>query len=128
LMYDHPTIRLTEDEFERQLLATHEILSEFAPVHWFRPGSGWYTRRMLNMAKEYGYRSVIGSVYPYDAQISNVPFIVNYVVGNAFPGSIIALHDGTDDRWHTVEVLEKILPMIKARGYRFTTLSALSPG
>lgn len=126
LMYDEPSIRLSAEEFERQLLTTDAILTPYAPVRWLRPGSGWYNKCMLALAKQHGYRSVIGSIYPYDAQISNVPFIVNYVVGNSFPGAIITLHDGTDERWHTITVLEQIIPKIKARGYRFVTLSVLA--
>ncbi len=125
LMFDQPSIQLTPAEFERQLLETHAVLETYAPVRWVRPGSGWYNRRMLAAARKHAYRCVIGSVYPYDAQVSNVPFIVNYVLGNTFPGSIILLHDGTDDRWHTLDVLSRVLPTLRAQGYQFYTLSQL---
>ena len=46
-MEDAPSIRLSEVEFEKQLLQAHRILSEFAQVKWFRPASGWFNERML---------------------------------------------------------------------------------
>jgi len=126
LMVDTPSIQLSIDEFERQLLLTDEILQPYAPIQWMRPASGWYNKAILEIVRRHGYQMAIASVYPYDAQISNVPFIVNYVVANAFPGAIIDLHEGTDERWHTVDALEQIIPALQAEGYEFVTLSALA--
>ena len=51
LIADEPSILLPPLEFEEQLLEAHNALSEFSPVslpvHWFRPGSGWYNNTML---------------------------------------------------------------------------------
>ncbi|MCB0034770.1 MAG: hypothetical protein KDE51_12145, partial [Anaerolineales bacterium] len=64
-------------------------------------------------------------LYPYDAQISSMEFVSNYILGNAQPGSIIILHDGEEERRKTVTVLQRILPPLLLRGYRFVTLSEL---
>ena len=128
LMTDLPSVSLTAAEFARQLAKTHELVSAFAPVRWFRPGSGWYNQRMLEQIRPYGYRCVVGSLYPYDAQVSSVEFVVNYVLGNVQRGSIIILHDGTDERQKTVVVLRRVLPVLLGRGYRFGTLSELVGG
>ena len=125
LMTDMPSVRLSADEFARQLALTHHRLRQFGPVPWFRPGSGWYNQRMLEQLRPYGYRCVVGSVYPYDAQFSSTEFATNYILGNTQPGSIIILHDGSDERYTTVTVLRRIIPALASRGYRFVTLSAL---
>ncbi len=41
------------------------------------------------------------------------------------PGSIIILHDRGDRGKRTIKTLKHILPKLKARGYRFVTLSKL---
>src|SRR3712207_444455 len=38
MMSDAPSARLPATEFERELLQTHELLTRFGPVRWFRPG------------------------------------------------------------------------------------------
>ena len=125
-MEDAPSIRLSEDEFEKQLLQAHRILSEFAQVKWFRPASGWFNERMLRQVEKHNYKCALGSVYPYDAAIHNVTFLSNYILDNVFPGAIIILHDGTLERKATVDVLKQIIPILKRHGYRFVTLTELT--
>ena len=75
LIYDQPSIQLSDDEFKSQLLEAGEILSVFGEVRWFRPGSGWYRNGMLEIVEENGYRCALGSVYPFDPQIGSSWFI-----------------------------------------------------
>jgi peptidoglycan-N-acetylglucosamine deacetylase len=128
LMTDLPSVRLSAEEFDRQLAHTHHLLRPFGPVRWFRPGSGWYNQRMLDQIRPYNYRCVVGSLYPYDAQLSSTEFVTNYILGNAQRGAIIILHDGTAERQKTVAVLRRIVPALASRGYRFVTLSELVSG
>lgn len=125
LMSDARSIGLTESEFEMQLSEAHSIISEFGDVKWFRPGSGWYNDRMLAQIRPYNYQTVIGSVYPFDAQIRSKEFASRYILSNTRPGSIIILHDGKAERHHTPSVLHKIIPTLQSRGFRFLTLSEL---
>lgn len=124
-MIDAPSIRFSEEEFASQLTQAHDLLAPFADVRWFRPGSGWYNQRLLRQVKELDYRCVVGSVYPYDAQLRFAPILSTYVLANTFPGSIIALHDGSWERRRTVDVLRQTLPRLQRRGYRIVTLSDL---
>jgi len=124
-MIDAPSLRLSEEEFASQLTQAHNLLAPFADVRWFRPGSGWFNQRMLQQIAEQDYRCVVGSVYPYDAQLRFAPVLSTYVLVNTFPGSIIALHDGSWERRRTVDVLRQTLPRLQRRGYRIVTLSEL---
>ena len=61
LMHDQPSIRLPATEFRRQLAQVHELLAPFGDVVFFRPGSGWITRRMLRDAAAQGYTCALGT-------------------------------------------------------------------
>jgi len=125
LMTDDPSIRLKPPEFAQQLRRTHELLLPYATPHWFRPGSGWYNRRMLKQAATLGYRCVLGSIYPYDAQLPYASLLSAYILNNVFPGGIITLHDGDWERRQTLTVLQKVLPELQQRGYQVVSLSTL---
>jgi len=52
------------------------------------------------------------------------------IVRNASPqgttGGIVMLHDGGGDRRQTVAALQQLIPALRARGFRFVTVSALA--
>lgn len=130
MLDDQRSLFLPAAEFDRQLLAAHDLLSRFGPVRWYRPGSGLYDQRMLKAANHLGYQVALASVYPYDAQIPGqidaTQFVSSYVIANTTPGAIIVLHDGEDERARIVEILTEVIPQLKTDGYRFVTLSELA--
>ncbi len=123
---DERSIALSDSEFERSLLDTHAILSQFAKLRWIRPAAGWYKRSMLSTIERHGYRCALGSVYPYDVQIRSVRYAVWHILRNARPGAVIVLHDGGDRGRRTVDALSRILPTLDRRGFRVVTLSELA--
>ena len=125
MMMDEPSILLEQDEFERRLLEADETLSVFGETVWMRPGSGFYSTAMIEIADKHGYRIALGSIYPYDPQIGSAWVSANYVLWKARPGSIIVLHDYGKRGERTVEALEVILPELATRGYEVITLSEL---
>jgi peptidoglycan/xylan/chitin deacetylase (PgdA/CDA1 family) len=125
LTRDEPSIDLPRDEFERELLRAHEILSEFAAPRWFRPGSGWYDEEMLEILARRDYRLALGSTYPFDAQIPSPWFATRVILGEAEPGAIIVLHDVGPRGRRTARTLENVLPELQRRGLRVTSLSGL---
>jgi peptidoglycan/xylan/chitin deacetylase (PgdA/CDA1 family) len=122
---DQPSVLLESSEFERGFLRAHEVLSRFSDVRWFRPGSGWYSKKMLSIIHRHGYRCALGSVYPFDPQIPSSWFIKRHVLRRVAPGSIIVLHDHGARGGRTIAVLGAILPELKRRGFRVVTLSEL---
>ena len=125
LTTDEPSIGLAPSEFERQLLASHKILTRFSDVRWFRPGSGWYNAAMLATLHKHGYRCALGSVYPFDPQLPSSWFATHYILSNVRPGSIIVLHDYGARGERTASALATILPELNRRGFRVVTLSEL---
>jgi peptidoglycan/xylan/chitin deacetylase (PgdA/CDA1 family) len=125
LVLDEPSLRLAPAEFERQLVVSHDVLSRFAPMRWFRPGSGKYDARMLATLEAHGYRCALGSVYPFDPQIRWSWFSKRFILSNARPGSVIILHDWDSKGRRTVKTLSSVLPTLAKRGFRVVTLTEL---
>ncbi|MEX1257463.1 MAG: chitin deacetylase family protein [Gemmatimonadota bacterium] len=125
MMLDAPSRELPDDVFALDFDEMDRRLDKLGGSSLFRPGSGWYDDRMVRAAAERGYRTVLGSVYPFDAQIPWPGFLSWYVLQNAGPGSILVLHDGAERGPRTAEVLRSVLPELARRGYRVVTVSDL---
>ena len=127
MLDDNRSVYLSESEFNQQIQEADKALKQYQPeIAWYRPGAGLYNQRVLDSASQLGYRTVLGSIYPYDASISEQSggkgFIEYFIKSNSHPGGIIILHDG---RIRTVHVLDEVIPYLKADGYTFVTLSDL---
>ena len=126
LCRDEPSIRLSPEEFERQLVASDEILSEFAAMRWLRPGSGRYNARMLETIDKYGYQCALGSVYPFDPHIRWSWFSRRFILSTVEEGSIVILHDWGSRGRRTAKTLASVLPALRKRGFRIVTLTELT--
>ena len=126
MMSDAPSHRLSAEEFARQLRETHELLAPFGPVRWFRPGHGWFNRRMLDQIHRQGYRCAMASAYSWEFLPISAPYQARQILAYVRPGGVIVIHDGAQERERTVAVLERILPALRRRGYRVVTLSELA--
>ena len=125
LAHEYPAVFLPPAQFEKELAEVDRLISPFPPMKWFRPGSGWYNRRMLNQARKGGYRCALGSVYPFDTVMRNRWAISLYIKSQIFPGAVIIIHDGKPYRTRSAKVLKEVLPALKAAGYRIVSLSEL---
>ncbi|CAI5471777.1 unnamed protein product [Closterium sp. Yama58-4] len=132
---DEPSWRLSAHEFESSLLAVDAKLHRYFrrdpggnPVKWFRPGHGWYTKRMRQQAQRHGYNVALGSVFPMDPLFkdSSRP-LAAYCLSKVYPGAIIILHDRPQQGTQTVEILRMMLPELRRQGYQVVSLSHLPP-
>ena len=118
-----------EDKFETEFIKADRFLSQFANVRWFRPGDGRCNSKMTKIVEKYNYEIALGSFWSYVTSNLSPEFSSWYIKQNIRPGSIIILHDSNDqsDRRgeNTIQVLNKIIPQLRQRGYRFVTLSEL---
>lgn len=122
---DERSASLPIEVFEQELTHAERLFSRWADPGWFRPGSGWYNRDMVAIAKQHGYRTVLGTLYPLDAWIDSPALASRFLRAAAFPGGIIILHDRGQRGLNTVATLEKLLPELSEEGYRVVTLSTL---
>ena len=81
---------------------------------------------MLKLAREQGYRLALGDVFPLDSGISSPRFQRWYILQHAQPGSIIILHDALSRGVRTAAALRAVLPILKDRGFKIVTLTALA--
>ena len=123
---DEPSIRLSREAFRTAVTEAGAVLRQFASVEWLRPGSGWYTSRMLATIDEAGYRCALGSIYPFDAQLPSSTFGSAFILANVQPGAVIVLHDGAARGYRTAKTLQRVLPALRTRGYRVVSLSTLA--
>ena len=123
---DRPSIRLSAGDFVRDLQDAHRVLAAYGPVHWARPGSGWYSSTMIAAMARHGYRCALGSVYPYDATLPSPAFASWHILRNVRPGAILVLHDGGARGLRTGRVLRTVLPELRRRGFQVVTLSELA--
>jgi cellulose synthase/poly-beta-1,6-N-acetylglucosamine synthase-like glycosyltransferase/peptidoglycan/xylan/chitin deacetylase (PgdA/CDA1 family)/spore germination protein YaaH len=85
-------------------------------------------------AKRLGYVTVGLHVDPEDWTLPGAQEVVNRTLAGATDksvndgkhGQIVLLHDGGGDRAQTVEALPQIIEQLKARGFRFVTVSELA--
>ena len=126
-MRDEPSRDLSNNTLTEQIHAVedhiieaYEAVSHKPPAKYFRPGSGFFNDRMRQTLAGLGYRLVLGSIYPHDPQIPLWRINARHILSMAQPGGIIICHDR---RSWTPPMLRKVLPELRRRGYRITTLT-----
>lgn len=127
-MFSEPSRSLSDATLTYQIQAVEEIINRaYAAVHaeppprYFRPGSGFFSSRMLKLVGGMGYRVVLGSIYPYDPQIPFWRINASYILSMLHPGAIVICHD----RSWTIPMLRDVLPKIRQKGYRIVTITDL---
>jgi peptidoglycan/xylan/chitin deacetylase (PgdA/CDA1 family) len=77
----------------------------------------------VETAGAHGYLTVLTTQDSEDWQRPGVDAIVANATPHGITGQILLMHDGGGDRAQTVAALERLLPQLTARGYRFATVS-----
>jgi cellulose synthase/poly-beta-1,6-N-acetylglucosamine synthase-like glycosyltransferase/peptidoglycan/xylan/chitin deacetylase (PgdA/CDA1 family) len=81
---------------------------------------GWSTVRE---AGDQGYLTVLNDTDSRDWARPGVDAIVRNATPKGDAGAIVLLHDAGGDRAQTVAALDRLIPAMRDRGYRFTTVS-----
>jgi len=131
--YSHPRLTVAgEDARESELERTAvdlDLLGCPCSDRLFRPPYSAYDPRLVRYLAHTGRRLVLWSLDSGDWRGLKAPAIIRNVLGRVRNGSIIIFHDsdetGRKDRSPTVAALAKILPALKAAGYRMVTVSEL---
>jgi peptidoglycan-N-acetylglucosamine deacetylase len=114
--------KLSLAEFRADFDGCSALIEKNGKAQLFRPPSDFGTKDQMVYAQSRGYRAIAGTVFPLDHWISNPGWLVRIARWLTMRGGIVILHDG-DVRGHiTAEVLDQLLPQLKAGGYVFDRL------
>ena len=119
--------KLSYEEFVRDFDKCTELLRSHGEVSFFRPPSGYATRAEVTYVRSKGMQAILGSAYPFDTSIEHVGTLVRLASWLSIDGGIIILHDGRDMGARTAEVLDRLIPVLRSRGYRFGELKTTKP-
>lgn len=116
---------LSKDKIREDILKSEKVLFEITgqKIELFRPPYGDYNDDVIIIARSEGY-------YPIQWNIDSLDWkknmgrqeILNRVVNNVKPGSIILFHN---DTLHTAKLLPEIIQNLKQKGYGFLPVSKL---
>lgn len=124
--YSHPNLtKLRKNQLEEELYKTEKAILTVAPKPTlFRPPGGAYNDKIIKLTKDNGYLTILWSIDTQDWRSPPVGDIVNSVLKDVKPGSIILLHDGKYPS-PTPEAVEFIIDSLRSLGYEFVTVSEL---
>lgn len=89
-----------------------------------RPPYGAFNRRTLAYLTQWGYRIVMwNSIPPHWMQ--PVSWSIRQVMEAIVPGSVVVLHDGHGHGTRVAEILDEIVPRIKALGHELVRVEEM---
>jgi peptidoglycan/xylan/chitin deacetylase (PgdA/CDA1 family) len=114
----------------QEAAARIEVLTGFQTCRAFRPHAGNRSVMMLIGASRAGYTVVGWGWMLWDFnwfRKKTADALVPRFVSRASPGDIVVIHDGHHenpraDRLYAVETVDRVIPELKARGFRFGTI------
>ncbi len=92
-----------------------------------RPPYDAWNPSVLSEITERGLTTMSYSVDPKDWTLPGVQAIADRVVGAAFPGAVVDMHDAGGDRSQTVAALPQIITRLRAMGYTFVSICGAGP-
>lgn len=120
-----PCSELSLEEFRKDFDACAATLSRVQPTRLFRPPSDFGTRHQMAYARGQGAVPVMGTVFPLDHWISNPTLLTMLGRWLSVRGGIVILHDGDSRGRTTANVLDQLIPKLKAAGYSFGRLDEI---
>lgn len=126
-MHDEPSISLSSETLTQEIQQVDAIIQHAyqqggreRTSHYFRPGSGVFSERILAIAEKAGYHTILGSIYPHDPFISHWRVNAWHILSSLRQGAVIICHDR---RSWTVPMLRKALPEMKRKGFEVASVT-----
>ncbi len=92
-----------------------------------RPPYDAWNASVLSQIAARGLTTMSYDVDPKDWTLPGVQAIADRVVGAAFPGAVVDMHDAGGDRSQTVAALPQIITRLRAMGYAFVSICGSGP-
>lgn len=131
--YDHRNFpQLSAQELRQTLERTQIAIAQAcgldlqyvrSHVRDVRPPNGLFTPQTLTQLQQGGYRAVMWSVVTEDWVRPGIEVVVQRVMQQVKPSSIIVLHDGYYGGPDVAAITAKIVPQLLQKGYEFVTIN-----
>lgn len=126
MFYDHGAVATTLQEAAARI----EVLTGYQTCRAFRPHAGNRSVTMLLGAARAGYTVVGWGWMLWDFnwfRKKTADALAPRFVARASPGDIVVIHDGhhvdpRPNRQYAVDTVDRVIPELKARGFRFGTI------
>lgn len=92
---------------------------------YFRPPSGEYSERVLQLAKDMGYKTIFWSMAYLDYDVNNQPgkdYVIEHFKKYHHNGAIPLIHNVSQSN---AEALDEVLAYLTGEGYRFVSLDEM---
>lgn len=92
---------------------------------YFRPPSGEYSERVLQLAKDMGYKTIFWSMAYLDYDVNNQPgkdYVIEHFDKYYHNGAIPLMHNVSESN---AQALDTVLSNLTELGYRFVSLDEM---
>lgn len=124
--WDHPSLpRVSAERLDREIRTTSDIIEKTTghKVTMMRPTYGALNDRVRHsLIDDYGLDVILWSVDPLDWKRPGPGVVTRRLVSGAHPGAILLAHDIHPG---TIAAMPDTIAQLKAKGYRFVTVSEL---
>ena len=114
---EHPSILRSKLDHTRRIIADICGLPPEA-ICYVRPPYGVFTGKTLTVLNEWGYRLVVWNSMPLH-WMQPVDWTIRQILDDVLPGSVIVLHDGKGHGTKVAQILDVVIPRLKALNYAF---------
>jgi len=126
--WDHQDMtKLSSAKQQKEIVDTQNAIinATGTPSRLFRAPYGAVNPSVIATAEKNKLLSVLWETDTNDWQQPDAATIVQRVMSQVSPGTIILMHDGGGDRANTVAALPTIIKELKKQGYEFATVGDL---
>jgi peptidoglycan-N-acetylglucosamine deacetylase len=112
----------TSEQIRADLSATSALIRQAVPharIPYFRASYGSWGASPA-VAAELGMQPLGWRLAIADWEPPGTDVLVQRLRDGITPGAVVLLHDGGGDRHQTVEAVDRIIPELRAQGWRFT--------
>jgi peptidoglycan/xylan/chitin deacetylase (PgdA/CDA1 family) len=125
--YNHVNLtKIPTEEVATEIEACGDVLQTITKQrpHLFRPPGGDYNNNVAEAAEALGYTTVLWTDNAGDWLSPGQGVTERKVLRRASNGGVILMHDGYQQ---TVDVLPRLLTILKREGYEFVTIDQMMP-
>jgi peptidoglycan-N-acetylglucosamine deacetylase len=123
--YTHPNLaNLSNDAILSELDRTRETILRLTgqDTYLFRPPGGDYSRRMIRLTENAGYRMVLWDILTRDVEGASPQMMRWRILRGAEDGAVVLMHSGIKN---TLDTLPEVISLLQQEGYHFVTVSTL---